>query len=157
MWLRQYLLGVTAAALICGMIKALFPEKGTMGTVIKTLLGLAMILAVVSPWTAASVSDLYDWKDDISLEAQSIVQNADQNAKEELRRRIMEQTQSYILAKADTLGAQVEVSVEISDDEVAVPSQVKITGAVSPYAKQVISQILTEDLGIDREAQIWIS
>ena len=64
MWLRQYLLGVTAAALICGIIKSLFPKKGTMGTVMKTLLGLAMVLAVVSPWASISMNNLHHWKDD---------------------------------------------------------------------------------------------
>ena len=157
MWLRQYLLGVTAAALICGIIKSLFPKKGTMGTVMKTLLGLAMVLAVVSPWASISMNNLHHWKDDISLDAQGIASDAHQKAKEELRQRIMEKTQSYILAKADTLGAQVEVSVEVSNDEMTVPSKVRIIGAVSPYAKQAISQMLTEDLGIDKEAQIWIS
>ena len=157
MWLRQYLLGVTAAALICGIIKSLFPKKGTMGTVMKTLLGLAMVLAVVSPWASISMNNLHHWKDDISLDAQGIASDAYQKAKEELRQRIMEKTQSYILAKAYTLGAQVEVSVEVSNDEMTVPSKVRIIGAVSPYAKKAISQMLTEDLGIDKEAQIWIS
>ena len=104
-----------------------------------------------------SMNNLHHWKDDISLDAQGIASDAHQKAKEELRQRIMEKTQSYILAKADTLGAQVEVSVEVSNDEMTVPSKVRIIGAVSPYAKQAISQMLTEDLGIDKEAQIWIS
>lgn len=156
-WIREYLVGVTAAALICGIIRALFPEKGAVGAVIKTLLGLAMLLAVVRPWMSISTDGIYGWKNDISFDAQGIVNNAEASAKEQLRQRIMEQTQSYILAKADSLGAQVEVSVEVSDEAMAVPCAVRITGAVSPYAKQAISRMITEELGIDREAQEWIS
>ena len=157
MWLREYFVGITAAALICGIVRVLVPPKGAVGTVMKTLLALAMVFAVVSPWTSLSTSDLYLWKEDISLDAQSVVSGAENSAKEEVRRRIMEQTRSYILAKAATLGAQVEVSVEVTEESMAVPSSVKISGAVSPYAKQVLSQMLTDDLGLDREEQEWIS
>ena len=157
MWIRQYLIGVTAATLICGIIRALFPDKGTIGTVIKTLLGIAMILVAVGPWTSVSVNSLYTWKEDISFDAQNIVRDAEDNVKEETRQRITEQVRSYILVKTDSLGAQVDVQVDVSNGEMPVPCAVKIVGAVSPYAKQVISQMLTSDLGIDKEAQIWIS
>lgn len=157
MEVRQYLLGIVAMALICAIVRVFFPEKGTIGTVIKMLLGLAMLFAVISPLTSISLNGYYDWKDDITIDAQTIVAEAENSAKEQIRQRIIEQSQSYILAKAEALDAQVEIKVEVTDEAVAVPCTVTIIGAVSPYAKQAISRMLTDDLGIDREAQIWIS
>lgn len=154
--IREYLIGVTAAALICGIVKTFLPDKGGTGTVVKTLLAVAMLLVVVKPLTGMRTEGLFDWTEDISADAQGIVSDAEFVSKEAMRSRIKEQTQAYILAKAQSLGTQLEVSVVLSDDMLAQPVGVRITGAVSPYAKQVLMQAITDDLGIDREAQQWI-
>ena len=156
MFIREYLIGVTAAALVCAIVKAFLPDKGAIATVIKTLLGLLMILAVVHPWTSISTEGMFDWTQDFTTDAQAVVSDAQVQAKEAVRARIKEQTEAYILSKAEALGAQVEVSVEISDEALAAPLGVSITGTVSPYARQVISQMIADDLGISREAQEWI-
>ena len=157
MSVRQYLMGIVAAALICGIIRSLFPEKGTIGAVIKTLLGIVVLLAVVSPWVSVSTDDFYNWDIAFYDDARSVVEQAENSAGEQVRQRIIEQTQAYILAKADSLGAELEVDVEVTEETIGVPCAVTITGAVAPYAKPVISQMLADDLGIDREAQTWIS
>lgn len=156
MQIREYLIGVTAAALICGIVKALLPDKGGTGTVVRTLLAVAMLLASVQPLTGVTANGLLDWTDDISADANKIVSDAEFASKEAMHARIKEQSEAYILAKAESLGAQLEVSVSLSDDMLAQPVGVRITGAVSPYAKQVLMQTITDDLGIDREAQQWI-
>ena len=65
-------------------------------------------------------------------------------------------TTSYILSKAESLGAKLEVTVELSDELYAKPVAVQLTGAVSPYAKQTLTQMIEEELGLNREAQRWI-
>ena len=71
------------------------------------------------------------------------------------RQGIIIRTESYILEKAKALNCDLQVEVILSSDATPVPEQVRISGSISPYAKQAISTMLTEDLGIDREAQIW--
>lgn len=154
--IREYLIGVTAAALICGIVKALLPEKSGLGIVVKSLLAVAMLLAAVQPLTGMRVDGLFDWTGDISADAQTIISDAEFASKEAMQARIKEQTEAYILAKAESLGAQLEVSVTLSDNQFAEPVGVRIAGAISPYAKQVLIQTITDDLGIDREAQQWI-
>lgn len=155
-FIREYLIGVTAAALLCGVVKTLLPGKGAVPTVTKMLLGLLMILAVVRPWTTISADGLSDWTQDFTADAQSVVSDAQAQVKETLRSRIKKETEAYILSKAHALGVQIEVCVEVSDETVAAPISVSITGAVSPYARQAISQMIADDLGINREAQEWI-
>jgi hypothetical protein len=55
------------------------------------------------------------------------------------------------------MGAEVEVEVTLSDDSTQVPCAVTITGMVSPYLKQRLSEMIEEDLQIKREDQHWIN
>ena len=45
--IREYLIGVVAAALLCGVITTLIGTKGTVGVAVKLVSGLLMLLAVV--------------------------------------------------------------------------------------------------------------
>lgn len=157
MWLKQYLLAIAAAALLCSIVRSVAPQKGTVGATIRMALGIVMLLSVVSPLLSVSSYRLHNWSDDFSYDAHTIVSDAQQEAKQELRRRITEQTQAYILAKAQALGAQLEVSVALSEEDPGYPCSATLKGPVSPSAKQTISGILTRELGIDKEAQQWIS
>lgn len=152
---REYLIGVTAAALLCSIVKVLIPGKGTVGTVIRMLLGMMMLLAVLHPWTGSTMGGLFGWTDDISFEAQQTVDEAYTDAKEELYARIKGECEAYILAKAESMGASVEVEITLSDDSTGVPVGVSIHGAVSPYAKRIMSEMIADDLGISKEAQKW--
>lgn len=154
--IREYLIGVTAAALVCGVVRAFVTEKGALGGIIRMLLGVLMLLVVIQPVSGLSVDELFHWTRDISSEAQSIVTHAESASKEELHGRIKQETRAYILSKAESLGAKLEVQVELSDDLLPKPIAVQITGAVSPYTKQSLTRMIEQDLGIDRGAQRWI-
>ena len=153
--IRQYLIGVVAAGLICSVVSLVVGKKGLVGTVVTLLSGLLMALAVVGPWTSIRFDDIFGWTEDISVDADHIVSNGENMALEAYRQGIIVRTQTYILEKAKALDCDLQVEVFLSSDETPVPEQVRISGSVSPYAKQVISTMLTNDLGIDREAQIW--
>lgn len=156
MQVREYLLGITAVALVCGIVKMLLPEKGTFGTVIKLISGVLMLLVAIKPLVGLSGDALFAWTDEISADAQSIVADAEISSKEAIRVRIKEQAEAYILAKAESMGAEIEVSVTLSEESMAVPIGVRIEGSISPYAKQVMTQTIANDLGIEKGAQQWI-
>lgn len=153
--IRQYLIGVVVAGLMCSIISMIVGKKGMIGTVTTLLTGLLMVLAVVSPWATIQIDGLLDWTDELSVDADGIVGNGENMAIEAYRQGIIARTQSYILEKAKALDCDLQVEVLLSDDATPVPEQVRISGNISPYAKQIISTFLTDDLGIDREAQIW--
>ena len=156
MTVREYLLGVTAAALFCGIVRILLPGKGTVAAVVRVLLGVTMMLAVLRPWASVRLDGLFEWSNGIQTDAQSIVADAENSALQTLRTRIKQDCEAYILAKAESLGAQIEVSVEVSEDTPPAPIMVTLSGAVSPYAKQTLSSMLSEELGIHREGQQWV-
>lgn len=74
-------------------------------------------------------------------------------ADEEIEKIIIEQTQAYILDKADDFGAGLEVEVFVKD---LIPCSVSISGPISPLAKSQLSRYISENLGIPSEEQNWI-
>jgi hypothetical protein len=57
------------------------------------------------------------------------------------------------LEKANLLGVQVEVRVELSKD--SIPFKSIITGKLSQDEKKVLSAFLQKEIGIQEEMQIW--
>ena len=56
--------------------------------------------------------------------------------------------------KAKNLDAEITVEVELNVEE-NVPCGVTMTGAVSPYVKEVLSSFVEDSFGIAKEKQIW--
>lgn len=154
--IREYLIGVTAAAIFCAAVRLILPEKGFVASASKLLLGLLMTLTVVRPWVSISMEDMFQWPSSLSNEGQQIVAQAEKTTTDALRESIKKQVKSYISEKALSMGTEVEADVSLSDSDLPVPVAAVITGAVSPYAKQMITQILTQELGITKEAIEWI-
>lgn len=153
--IRTYLISVTAASLVCGIVNTLAGKKGTISSVIKLLTGLFLALTVVRPVVDLSIPDLNSYISSINTDAQAAVADGKNMASAELSAIIKAQTQAYILDKAASLGVDMEVEVILSDGAPPLPVGVILTGAVSPYAKAHLSTYLEETLGIPREAQQW--
>ena len=155
MSVREYLVGVTAAALFCGVVKVLLPGKGAVGAVIRVLLGVMMILAVARPWLSVRFDAVRDWTQGITPDAQTIVADAEGSARDALRVRIKEECEAYILAKARSLGAAVEVTVQVSEEMPPAPIGVTVSGNLSPHARQSLTGVITHELGIAKEGVQW--
>ena len=69
---------------------------------------------------------------------------------------IKSQSEAYILDKANRMGLEISVEVELDNDNNSIPSSVCISGNISPYAKKVLSEYITDCLGIAKENQKWM-
>ncbi|MBE6917370.1 MAG: hypothetical protein E7470_05680 [Ruminococcaceae bacterium] len=156
MSVREYLVGVTGAAMLCGLVRVMLPGKGTVASVIKVLTGVLMLLSVARPFVSTSFDNIRDWTEDLSFDAQAIVSDAENAANQEIRERIKENCEAYILSKASEYGVSIEVTVDLTDAVPPTPASVTISGAVSPYAKQAVSRMLVQEFGIVEEEQKWI-
>ena len=76
-------------------------------------------------------------------------------AENEKSRIIKMQTEAYISNKAESMGADIDVVVQLSEQEPIVPISVSITGDVSPYIKSRLQQIISNDIGLCEEALQW--
>ena len=154
--IREYLIGVTVAAILCGIVTSISGEKGFLGSVMKLLTGLLMALTLVSPWVTISLNNLFGWTEDIQTNAGSITQEGQSSGEETYRRVIKERLEAYILDEARELGADLSVAVTLSQEGTPVPVAAELTGNVSPYLKQRLTLFLSSELGIEKEDQIWL-
>lgn len=153
--IRAYLLRITAAALLCGILTKILGKKGMLTTTVKLITGVFMALTVVGPLVSIRLDTLDEFTEGISYDASAAVAEGEISAMETMSEIIKQQIQAYILDKAETLGAQLSVEVILSEDTPPVPCVVRITGKISPYGKNVLSAYINDDLGIGVEDQIW--
>ena len=152
----KYLLQITAAGIFSSMINKLFVSKGTIGAAVRLLSGIFMILVVVSPLLDVRLDSVFDYLDDLKFEGATVATEGENNAKAAMADIITGQTQAYILDKAKTLGAELVVTVKVTDALPPVPCEVEILGDISPYARRDLSEYIQTQLGVGAEAQKWI-
>lgn len=153
--LREYLMGVVAAALLCGIANGLVPGHGASKQALKLLAGMLMALAVVRPWVQISMDDLFGWTGDIMQQAEAVASQGANLGAQAYYDGIKQRLEAYILDEAEALGAQIEVDVELSEDEILQPARAVICGALSPSARNRLETLLTKELGISREEIQW--
>lgn len=151
--IRDYLISITAAAIITGLATVLTKNSGSISSIIKLLAGLFMTVTILSPIMHLPLSSFQLYLDEISYDGDHASLAGKNAADEEIEKIIIERTQAYILDKADDFGAGLEVEVLVKD---LIPCSVKITGPISPLAKSQLSRYIAENLGIPLEEQNWI-
>ncbi len=151
--IRQYLISVTAAAVICGSITGILGNKGTIGSIAKFLCGLFMTITVFSPWVDFQMPNFGSFMDTYQKEAELSVADAQIVSGQMKSEIITEQVRSYILDKADSMG--LSVSVDVSLDDTLLPNVVIINGEASPYARARLCNYILENLGIPEEKLLW--
>ena len=153
--LKSYILAVTASALLCGAVTALLGEKGTLGVAVKLLAGIYMTLVIAAPLGQFRMGDFSLWREQLSADGAAITESGQKAARDAMAESIITATETYILEKAETLGAKLTVEVMLDDSSIPVPSGVRIRGNISPYNREKLSSIIQKDLGIPTEAQVW--
>lgn len=150
-----YILRLTAAAVICGLISGIVGTKGTLSSVVKLITGLFLCFSVISPFLKMNVTSFTGYLEDLQVSGDEIVAEGEIEAKKELETIIKSKTEAYILDKAASYGAEVAVEVSVDTSQMPVPDAVRVSGQISPYGKKQLQQIIANDLGIALEAQIW--
>lgn len=150
--LRQYVITVVAAAMLCGIVTGLFPS-GTGKQVVKLICGLFLAYTVLSPISRGDFSELTDFPARYETDASEAAAAGEKLARDSVAEIIKSETEAYILDKAESLRA--EVTVEVSVNVENVPDSVTISGAVSPYARRQLQTIIESELGIAKENQQW--
>lgn len=150
--LRQYIISVVAAALICGIITGLFP-KGAAREVMKLVCGLFLAYTVLRPMAGAELGHLEDLPFSFSSQGEAAAALGIQMAEESMAQFIKEETQAYILDKASKLGLTLEADVTL--DEENIPVAVTLRGQASPYDRSRLERMLTQDLAIAKENLQW--
>lgn len=151
--LKEYLISICTAAIICAIVKAIPGPKGTASALIQLLCGVYMSITVLSPLISIPTVNLSQYWQQVYHDAQLAANIGVEAANEECNAVITERLQAYILEQAAAMGAEVTAEVFFDDMQL---KEVRIIGTVSPYTKLRMSEILSTELGIPVEAQQWI-
>ena len=153
---REYLLRIISAAIIIAVLNSILGKKSVTGTLLRLIGGIFLTITIVQPLIQFDWSVLTTFAEDYTLDAQVSAFQGETMADEEYRRIIKSQTEAYILDKARGFGLDLEIEVSLSQEEPPVPEAVRIRGAVSPYAKSSLQNVMESELGIRKECQEWI-
>ncbi len=151
--IRSYLLSITAAAVICGILKGISGEKGTFGAMLHMISGLFLAFTIISPLADIQLRELSLYTDEVYTDAIAAADQGEDYAQSAMAQRIKEESEAYILDKAAACGAQIQAEVLLSQQ--LRPEGSIITGQLSPYLRNQLEQLLEEELGIPKENQQW--
>ncbi len=153
--MRDYVISIIAAAIVCAVAIGLLGNKTASGQIVKLLCGILMAITVISPLAKISFHNITNYFDGLTANAEQYVSEGKMAGQESIDRIIKSQTEAYILDKANRMGLEVAVEVELDAGNHSIPGKVKITGHVPPYAKTVLCDYIADNLGIAKENQQW--
>ena len=153
--MREYILSVIAAAILCAVIKGLIGEASATGKIAGLLCSILMAVTLITPLKDIKFYNVSSYLNSLSENADQYIHEGTSMAEKSIRDIIKKETEAYILDKADRMGLDISVEVELDDSNSNVPDRVTVKGKFSPYAKEVFSNFLQDELGIAKEKQQW--
>lgn len=152
----SYLVSICAAAILCSILKQITTKLNMSGKWIQMLAGLLMAIVIISPLKQITFAFVQDFSSDYLEEGRYYAQRGEQIAAEQTAQFITEHVRTYILEKASSMNAKIEVEVLLSDSKLPTPCGVQIQGEIAPYTKQVLTAYISDELGVPEEKQVWI-
>ena len=154
-FVRAWLLGVTAAALVLALAEALAPE-GAVKKVCRLAGGMALLLAaaVLDALDGTALTrGLEGWRD----QSQRYEQELEGRSEQLYLAIIEEETAAYVMDKARELGFECAVEVTCGYDENGVPCpwEVAARGQWAPEQRARLERLLEEELGVPARRQYY--
>lgn len=151
---RQYILSVGAAGLMCAIVLRL-ASGGTTGKAVKFVSGLFMLLTLLQPLTGIRIDNITDYFDSYTQDAEEAVSFGKEQSALSVRNRIKEALASYILDKGAAHGAKLSVQVCLDDAYPPNILRIALQGDIAPFAKMSLQETLSRELGLEVEDIIW--
>ena len=133
--ISSYVVSILVAVISCSILTS-FVAGNTVGSgLIRMLCGIYIAITVVAPLLKIRLNDIGIYWSNIQGTADVVAQEGRDAAIDESSLYIKEDLQTYILKKADELGASIDVELNLSDEFPPTPQCIEISGTVSPYNK----------------------
>lgn len=152
--LRQYILSLIAAAILCGILSGWNSQSMT-GSAQKLIAGLFLMITILRPVLSFQGVNLIDRISPYIQEGQLAAADGEKIYRQARVGLIKEEVEAYILDKAASLNLELQVDVVLSEDATLHPEKVIVSGKAMPYAKQQLEYFLESTLGIPKENQQW--
>ena len=152
----RYILSVTSAAVITGILYSMTDKKSAQMPLIRLVGGLFLAFTMIQPLTKYDLSVFFNGSQTFLEDAKAAAASGEILSREALEESIIKETEAYILDKAGLYRAKLSVEVKVSGGDIPVPESVTIRGNISPLAKRQMQDQIEKDLAISKENQIWI-
>ena len=150
-FLRQWLLGVIACAMLVSVVQQLCPE-GSVRKLARFTGGLLLLCAMLRPLTTVELPGV-DWDAGGYREAVARLELELGAAQENtMAEGIAAELEAYIEDKAESLGANVQAQVTMGTGSgTPLPERVTLRGAYSA----ALAEAIEAELGVTKERQTW--
>ncbi len=148
-------MSIVAAAIVCAVARALLDGKTATGRIAYLLSGILMAVTVTAPIGNITFDGISEYWSGLSYDAQKYVSEGKAIAENQMVDIIKSQSEAYILDKANRMGLQIAVEVELDGHNGNIPCGAVISGNVSPYAQKQLGSYMEDTLGIAKENQKW--
>ena len=155
--IRQWLLGITASAMLVALAEALCPDGNIRG-ILRLTGGLVLLAAVLNPLlkldTEALGRALAEYKLDLGAYSTELEEENETLMKDIIE----EQSAAYIQDKAAALGIDCQVTVEADgEEEWPIPQSVTVMGSLTAEQQEALERTIEEDFAIPAERQTYES
>ena len=150
--LRAYIFSVAAAALLCSIVRTMTAGKAVSWAA-ELVIGLVMCLAVLGSALNLELPDISYFTDGFMEDGEAAAAYGSQIAVQSQNAVIKQQLEAYILEEAEMLSANIQVEVTVND--AGIPTGVTCVGIIPAGTRASLSRMITEELGIPEEAQVW--
>lgn len=151
--LGQYAMTVSAAAMLCGLVQILCKEWKGQKRFLDLVCGLIMLSIVLAPLKILPALTWEDPTEQFRASAADVIAQAKQNCQENLEAIISNEVSEYIVDKAAQVGISAKAEVCLSDS--LQPISCRIIGVIPMSVRARLSEEISQELGIPKEAQSW--
>lgn len=155
-FLRDYLLSIVAVSLLVSVTTAVI-RQDTVKRIVNMVGGLLIVITTISPLMKINGESVTKaiWK--MQLDAEAVSNGVEFGSKALMQQVISDKCTTYILDKAETLGLDLRVEIDLEeDDQIPYPAGVTVYGRWSPTEQRILSDYIYEQLGIPPQRQEWV-
>lgn len=153
--MRQWLVGITCAAMITALAEGLSPP-GAVRKIGRFTGGLVLLVAVLKPIASVDGQALSRALTEYRLDLSAYSTRLEEENSALMKSIIEEQSAAYIVDKAEQLGLSCRVEVEAeADGQWPVPWTVTVTGPLDEADQETLTRQIQADFGIPAERQFY--
>ena len=149
----SYFTSIVAIAIIGVVVTSVITDP-QISRLVRTVTGVLVLLVLLHPLLHGDLEELATTVQE-ALSRDVITEDYEALYQRKLREQIATTTETYILEKAASIGAQIQVEVELDQNSYPTPNKVEITGKLTPQQKELLEEYLTLQLGIAPQNQRW--
>lgn len=150
--IKSYLVAIVAACMVT-VVASVLVQKSPLRKIVRLIGGILILLVAITPLLRLDMSQIVDYLQgsEYSFDTSAV----EQTWQSQLSEHIKQTTETYIENEAERLGATVQATVTLTEEEYPVPCHAVLIGTVDADQMETLSEYMETSLGIPRTEQEW--